>query len=150
MRPYHSQTPTLAQQAFRLRAAQPGSTVRFDRRGSRMVWDGRLSPTATSDRYHTRIVCSRQQPQPRVFIVSPALIERDGEAIPHRYDDTSLCLWQPAYHEWQPAYWIADTVIGWTALWLFFYELWHACGEWLGGGEHPGDEHRSDVNESNA
>lgn len=118
---YASQVPTLPQQAFRLKAAQPGSSVRFDQRGNRMTWDGRLSPTAASDMYHTRIICTRQQPQPRVFIVSPTLTERDGEAIPHRYGDNSLCLWQPAYQEWRPAYWIAETVIGWTSLWLFFY-----------------------------
>ena len=98
---------------------------------------GGWKPTAASEIYQTRIVCTRQQPRPRVFITAPTLVERNEESIPHRYDDSSLCLWQPAYREWQPAYWIADAVIGWTSLWLFFYELWHACGEWLGGGEHP-------------
>ena len=75
--------------------------------------------------------------RPRVFVVSPTLLELRGNPIPHRYSDGSLCLWQPAYREWRPTYWIAETIIGWAALWLFFYELWHACGEWLGGGEHP-------------
>ena len=137
MWPYRSQIPSLAQQALRLKAAQPESSIRFDQRGNRMVWDGRLKPTAASEIYQTRIVCTRQQPRPRVFITAPTLVERNEESIPHRYDDSSLCLWRPAYREWQPAYWIADAVIGWTSLWLFFYELWHACGEWLGGGEHP-------------
>ena len=35
--------------------------------------------------------------------------------------------------------WIADTILPWTSLWLYFYELWHATGQWLGGGEHPGE-----------
>ncbi len=144
MRPYRTQAPTLAQQAFRLKMAQPGSSVRFDKHGNRMVWDGCLSPTAISDIYQTRIICTRQQPRPLVFIVAPTLLELNGEPIPHRYEDNSLCLWQPAYHEWRSAFWIAETVIGWTSLWLFFYELWHACGEWLGGGEHPGEYKTSD------
>lgn len=114
-----------------------------------MIWNGHISPTAASDSYQTRIICTRKHPRPRVFIVAPALVELDGEEIPHRYGDNSLCLWQPAYREWRSAYWIADTVIGWASLWLFFYELWHACGEWLGGGEHPADSGEVDNDESN-
>ena len=102
-----------------------------------MVWHGRLQPTAASKCYLTRITCSRQRPTPLVFIVSPGLTKPNCEPIPHRYGDGSLCLWQPAYREWQPTYWMTDTVLGWASLWLFFYELWHASGEWLGGGEHP-------------
>ena len=139
MYPYASETPTLAQQATRLRSAQPSSSVRFDHRGNRMVWTGRLQPTPLSDAYITRIIYTRQQLQPRVFVVTPVLTERAGEAIPHTYGDGGLCLWQPAYQEWRANYWIAETIIGWTSLWLFFYELWHVCGEWLGGGEHPPD-----------
>ena len=134
---YPSHMPTLAQQALRLRAAQPRSSIRFDHRGNRMVWHGRLQPTAASDTYLTRIIYSRRRANPSVFIVSPGLNKRNCEPIPHRYDNGSLCLWQPAHQEWKPTYWIVDTVLGWASLWLFFYELWHACGEWLGGGEHP-------------
>jgi hypothetical protein len=38
---------------------------------------------------------------------------------------------------------LADTIIPLASLWLFYYEVWFATGEWLGGGEHPG-EHESD------
>ena len=31
---------------------------------------------------------------------------------------------------------ISNTIIPWTIEWLYFYELWLATGEWLGGGEH--------------
>ena len=137
MSTYRSWVPTLAQQAFRLKAAQPDSSVRFSDRGNRMVWHGRLQPTAASERYLTRIIYLRQRLSPSVFIVSPGLTGRNCEPIPHRYSDGNLCLWQPAYREWRPTYWIVDTVLGWASLWLFFYELWHASGEWLGGGEHP-------------
>lgn len=32
---------------------------------------------------------------------------------------------------------IANTIIPWTIEWLYYYELWLATGEWLGGGDHP-------------
>jgi len=149
MYPYRSTKRTLAQQAARLRSAQPTSSVRFDHLGNRLVWTGRLQPTAASDAYTTRIIYTRQQHPPRVFVVTPQLSERNGEPIPHTYGDGGLCLWHPAYHEWQSRYWIAETIIGWTSLWLFFYELWQACGEWLGGGEHPPDtdNETEDLNE---
>ena len=103
------------------------------------MWEGALSPTPMSERYRTRILYRRNFLQPKIFVVEPALRKRRGEPIPHTYGDGGLCLWQPAYREWQPAYWIADTIIGWASLWLVFYEVWHNCGEWLGGGEHPPD-----------
>jgi hypothetical protein len=136
---YPAPIPTLAQQALRLKSTQPGASVRFDHRGNRLIWLGSLRPTPMSDRYTTRIIYARQQLQPRIFVVEPALVERGGKAIPHLYSDGGLCLWQPAYREWRPSYWIAETIIGWASLWLFFYEVWHGCGEWLGGGEHPRD-----------
>ncbi len=142
MHPYRSSEPTLPQQALRLKSAQPGSSVRIDQCGNRLVWVGQLQPTAASQSYATRIECTRQSLRPRVLIVAPTLIGRAGESIPHTYADNSLCLWQPAYREWRSAYWIAETILGWASLWLFFYELWHACGQWLGGGEHPADTHK--------
>ena len=30
-----------------------------------------------------------------------------------------------------------ETIVPWASLWLYYYEVWHATGEWLGGGEHP-------------
>lgn len=33
--------------------------------------------------------------------------------------------------------WLVDSVLLWASLWLFFYEVWLATGDWLGGGEHP-------------
>jgi hypothetical protein len=33
---------------------------------------------------------------------------------------------------------IAETILPLASIWLFYYEMWQATGEWLGGGEHPG------------
>ena len=69
-------------------------------------------------------------------MVSPQLEPRDGESIPHVFGDGTLCLFRFKYHEWNATMSIAETMIPWTALWLYYYEIWHATGEWLGGGEH--------------
>ena len=35
---------------------------------------------------------------------------------------------------------LATTIVPWCSEWLFYYELWLATGEWLGGGVHPHPE----------
>ena len=30
----------------------------------------------------------------------------------------------------------SDTLIPWTSLWLYYYEIWIETGEWVGGGKH--------------
>jgi hypothetical protein len=52
-------------------------------------------------------------------------------------DEERLCLYLPSADEWMPTQLIAETIVPWTSLWLFYYETWHATGEWLGGGDHP-------------
>jgi hypothetical protein len=32
---------------------------------------------------------------------------------------------------------VALTIIPWAAQWLVCYEIWHATGQWVGGGAHP-------------
>jgi hypothetical protein len=39
---------------------------------------------------------------------------------------------------------IADTIVPWLILWLFYYEIWHVTGEWKGGGVHPPSPKRDD------
>lgn len=79
------------------------------------------------------------QMRPEVFVEHPALKKRGDSRIPHLYDHKrlKLCLWLPGQGEWTSAMWIADSVLLWAAEWLFFYEIWYATGEWLGGGAHP-------------
>ena len=140
MRRRRAATPTLARQAARLRAAQPGSTVRFDQAGNRLVWTGHLRPTELSDRYRVRIDVRRsRRMMPDVFVESPKLRDRPAGTVPHLYDRgrARLCLWMPGRGEWSARMWIVDSVLLWASEWLFFYEVWLATGEWLGGGEHP-------------
>ena len=136
-------TPSLAQQAMKLKAVQPSSQISFDQAGNRLVWVGYLAPTSVSESYRVRIVVQRSNDMvPNVYVESPALVDREEETVPHLYDRkrAKLCLWYPGRGEWSAQMWIADSVLLWAAEWLFFYEIWRATGEWLGGGEHPDSE----------
>ena len=74
---------------------------------------------------------------PKFTILDPQLRRRvDDEKIPHTYSDDEPCLFRP-WSDWSGKDAIAFTVIPWLAMWLFYYEIWHATGLWLGGGEHP-------------
>ncbi len=75
---------------------------------------------------------------PKVYLISPKLIQKNGELVPHLYDQETqrLCLFMPKYEEWKPFMYISETIIPWASEWLVFYELWLSTGEWLGGGEH--------------
>lgn len=62
---------------------------------------------------------------------------RNGVKVPHLYNDGSLCLFYPKNDEWNYKQLWLETLIPWTSLWLFYYEIWIETGEWLGGGIHP-------------
>ena len=109
-------------------------TFRLRARGKRHIWEGTLQPTPLSPVYTVRIEHADWRP-PQVIVVSPRLEDRDDAKVPHRYGDGSLCLSLPG--EWRNTDFIADTVIPWTAEWLYHYEVWRVTSEWLGGGEHP-------------
>ncbi len=138
-------TLTFAQQGACLRWAQPDSSLRFVDRGRMLIWIGRLRPTALSNRYQVRMVAHRSWRRPPVvYVESPPLVTRNGEEPPHLYPSRGatlksapLCLWHPKKAEWSPQLRLVDTVLPWAAEWLFYYEIWLATGEWVGGGEHP-------------
>lgn len=70
-----------------------------------------------------------------MWVLSPALFCRPGaDRIPHMYNQERLCLYMPGSGEWAGDMSLGHTVIPWISVWLFYYELWHATGEWLGGG----------------
>jgi hypothetical protein len=111
-------------------------TFRHRWSGQTVVWTGDLQPSVLSDRYRVRISYQLKK-HPFVNVVNPQLIKRDGESIPHMYPKKRLCLFHPSKGEWNHRMLIAETIIPWTSLWLFYYEAWQVTGEWLGGGEHP-------------
>jgi hypothetical protein len=72
----------------------------------------------------------------------------DAAHIPHTYRGNYLCLYYPKFLEWTGGDFIADTIVPWASLWLFYYEMWHAAGVWFGGGiAHSRDGKRMRANE---
>jgi hypothetical protein len=53
------------------------------------------------------------------------------------YQQESLCLFNPEKREWNPEQRLGDTILPWACIWLYFYEIWLATGDWKGGGDHP-------------
>lgn len=102
-----------------------------------LIVSGVLQPTARSEKYQFKLKyyldCS-----PKIKIISPALQKNSkNEDIPHIYPGENLCLYQPKYREFKNTDLLAETIIPWTSLWLYYYELWLVTDEWHGGGEHP-------------
>lgn len=101
------------------------------------LWYGDFQPTPTMEVYRVRIGY-RLDVRPDIKVMYPKLVPRStGEAIPHTYPKNRLCLYKPGTGQWNGEMFLADTIVPWTSLWLFYYETWHYTGEWLGGGEHP-------------
>jgi len=142
-------TPSMASKTYRPRERLPATkhadlmramfpALRLRRRGSEFVWTGPLQPTEASAIYTVSITYADGS-IPRVRVLSPMLTPRPGaDRVPHTYDaGARLCLYAPLGNEWQSTRPISLTIVPWTCLWLYYYELWHATGDWLGGGHDP-------------
>lgn len=99
-----------------------------------------LQPSEGSMKYKVKLLAKVGSTKVDVFVVEPNIRELKKKlSIPHLYPNGSLCLYYPDYNEWNVEELWADTLIPWTCLWLYFFELWLVTGEWLGGGIHPGE-----------
>lgn len=99
--------------------------------------NGEIKPTPRSIPYSFQINYSNTN-KPNIKIIKPELVKNyKNEPIPHIYPGNKLCLYHPKYREFTKGMFLTDTVIPWITLWLYYYEIWHTKGEWLGGGEHP-------------
>lgn len=102
-----------------------------------LVCRGVIKPTEVNRAYRARIEY-RAESAPKVFIEDPPLKRRQqDQRIPHTYDEDRPCLFLPGSGEWRSDKHVANTIVPWLAEWLFYYEVWRATGEWLGGGVHP-------------
>lgn len=106
-------------------------------RGRELVCRGVLQPTPLSREYKVVIQYELGQ-RPRVFVPGGQLQPRTkNEPIPHTYADDEPCLYDPKNCEWRPDMKIATSIVSWLSLWLTYYEVWRATGDWQGGGvEH--------------
>ncbi|WP_330442271.1 hypothetical protein [Flavobacterium sp. C4GT6] len=108
--------------------------------GLKLVWEAELTPTPFSQSYKVRIEYTLGY-APKTFVVHPKKLSLyTGEtSLPHVYDNKKqrLCLYYPDGKDWHQGMSLADTIVPWTAEWLYFYENWLNTGVWHGGGEHP-------------
>jgi hypothetical protein len=107
--------------------------------GNTVTWSFAVAPTPLSRLYEARIE-HRQGKAPQVFIDAPDLAAlADGRRLPHVYEQmpARLCLYLPGSGEWEDWMRLDQTIVPWTALWLFYFEEWLFSGRWSGGGMHP-------------
>lgn len=105
--------------------------------GAWLVSQGEVRPSALSAQYRIEIRYAVGKP-PEMRVLSPALVCREMETkIPHMYKQERLCLYFPGSGEWSGEMPLGRTLLPWISLWLYYYEMWHATGEWLGGGIEP-------------
>ena len=98
---------------------------------------GPLQPTSLSRVYEVRIeFCSGRKP--KVYIIAPKLVFKNGNRPPHIYNENEPCIYFPfgPNPDWNDQKYIADTIIPWYSLWLYYYEIWLATDEWFGEGVH--------------
>ncbi len=77
---------------------------------------------------------------PNVFVQEPCIVGiAGGREIPHLYsqEKQQLCLYYPYHNEWMDTMYIADKLIPWVSLWLYYFEDWLFTDDWNGGGIHP-------------
>lgn len=108
-----------------------------------IVFIGSMKPTAMSEIYTVQIECKANGKisYPIVRVLNPKLNKGpNGESIPHMYPNENLCLYLPKSGEFTSRKYVAETLVPWASLWLYYYEQWQITGKWLGGGVHPGGE----------
>lgn len=91
------------------------------------TWRGELRPTEESRSYQVAISHSLGG-IPKVRVLQSQI----DPLAPHLYSDGTLCLYWPREWRWHDHRLLAETIVPWTANWLYFYELWQITGEWLG------------------
>jgi hypothetical protein len=110
----------------------PSFIYRRERGGA--VWRGTLQPFPFSQKYRVAVYYKLSS-LPTVRVLCPALVPK----APHLWKDGTLCLYYPQEKQWRRDMLIATTIIPWTALWLYYYELWLDTGKWLGPSSHASD-----------
>lgn len=128
----------VAQHLLRLRS-NPICAGAGDLRGGRLVWEYRSQPTPVSREYDVRIVYQVGH-SPEVYVINPDLVQlAGGRRLPHVYQQrpARLCLYLPRTGEWHRRLRLDQSIVPWTALWLFYFEDWLTTDDWKGGGVHP-------------
>lgn len=114
------------EQIVPMRRTFPQFRPRWNRAGG-LEWRGSLQPTPDSPVYPIRIV-HKPGLQPQIFVPGHEL----NADCNHLYGDSSLCLYWPKEWWWTPGESLVETLVPWSAFWLYYYELWETTGVWLG------------------
>jgi hypothetical protein len=142
---------TAAQQYLALRT-NPACQGEGQLRGNMLTWRFPVTPTALSRQYDARLEY-RHEMSPKVYVDAPDLVVlADGCRLPHVYEQSPprLCLYLPGSGEWGAWMRLDQTMVPWTALWLFYFEAWLLSGEWSGGGLEPTVRENSDRQQQTA
>jgi len=78
---------------------------------------------------YTVFINYRGNKSPIVKILSPTLVENAKHIYP---DSKTLCLYHPENYKWKKENLIANEIMGWTAGWIYFYEVWLQTNIWYG------------------
>ena len=131
----HYTYPELLKRIRDVKEAFPGTQSKIFHEKATLTL--RIQPTEVSTEYEVKLIARQGRQTVKIFVTSPKIGKYEGEKkVPHLYGDGSLCLYYPDYNEWCYTDSWAETLIPWTSLWLFYYEIWKETGEWLGGGIH--------------
>lgn len=135
---YDKSAISLQRQAESVRKQWPDLSIRI--RKSTLEIEGKIQPTPLTLSYRFRLKYSVGS-APKIWILEPKLLtEKNGQKLEHVYrPDERPCVFHPAI-DWTSRTYLGTTVIPWLSEWLFFYEIWLATDEWLGGGVHPGHQ----------
>lgn len=135
---------TAAQQFVNLRG-NPVSRGDGALRAGRLTWRYSATPLPLGRDYDLRVEFA-QGGVPDVYVETPDLhVLAGGRRLPHLYRQRppELCLYLPKTYEWRPWMRIDQTIVPWSALWLFYFEEWLLSDDWKGGGMHPSDDEDS-------
>jgi len=95
-----------------------------------VTFSGKIVSSTIQKNYEVEIMCGLNF-YPKVYIKN---IDFSKKRPPHLYKDNSLCLYYLDYNEYKHKDLIFPKIYDWIILWIYYYELWLAYGEWLGGG----------------
>ncbi|MEW5831689.1 MAG: hypothetical protein AB1763_02500 [Campylobacterota bacterium] len=133
-------TLSLEQQYFNIKNCPLASNGRGEFSRDYFYWEFTAQPTPLSKTYLVLLIFHMDNYSPDVFILDQDVWDiSKKKSIPHLYDSkrVKLCLYYPAYKDWDQTMPLNTTFVPWTYLWLYYYEEWLFSCEWKGGGEHP-------------
>lgn len=134
--------PSLAQRVIALRALGLASSTARLLQGRELQFHFSISPSSVGRFYKCMLRLRPDSRAPDMLVLAPNLLALAGkDPIPHVYQHpgpgVKLCLWWPKQREWVPQLKLTQTLIPWTAEWLWYFEDWLTTRDWAGGGMHP-------------